>query len=75
MAVAMIYPKGHQGKKTSSQSEEVGVSGAYLSNARAVLTYSRALAEGARATRPDPPALGVQSTGSFAKLDKVRFIN
>ena len=40
MAVAMIYPKAHPGKKTSSVSEEAKVSAVYLSQARTVLEYT-----------------------------------
>jgi len=40
MAVAMIYPKAHPGKKTSSVSEEAKVSAVYLSQARTILTYT-----------------------------------
>lgn len=45
MAVAMIYPESEQGKrKTSLKINEV-VSGGYIRQARAVLSYSRPLAE------------------------------
>ena len=46
MAVAMLYPNGHQGKKaTSSEIDEVGASMTYVKMARTVLRDARELAE------------------------------
>ena len=62
MAVAMIYPKAHPGKKTSSVSEEAKVSAVYLSQARTVLEYT-----------PDLPANVVLGTTSLdAAYEKAR---
>jgi hypothetical protein len=51
MALAMIYPKGKGGRDKKNHLVSEGFSAARLSQARAVLDHSRALAEAVMAKR------------------------
>jgi hypothetical protein len=44
MAVAMIYPETHQGKRTSKKISEVGFSERYVQMSRTVLKWAPELA-------------------------------
>jgi ParB/RepB/Spo0J family partition protein len=79
MALAMLYPERRPGKKSETSSETEKVSSTRLSNARAVLAHSIALAQDVIADRvPLDKALEqvkaehLRSMGNEARLERLR---
>jgi hypothetical protein len=75
MAVAKIYPKGNQRKKTSSETEEV-VSSTRLSMSRTVLRYAPKLADnvlGGSATLDEAHSRARERRETTCRYDAMRY--